>query len=697
MQVDDGASGSENSQDEEFLTRGPLHEAFAGPYEANATPSVVVEKDPPEPVNELAPDYRPEGNNVLWISGYWAWDEDRNDFLWVSGVWRKIPPGQRWIPGYWEKLHHGNRWVSGFWASDELAEVEYLRLPPQSLEQGASSPAPGADYFYVPGNWVFVSDDYQWQPGYWAKSQSDWVWSPSQYVWTPSGCVYHQGYWDYDVARRGVVFSPIYYNQPVYQSSNYAYRPQYIIDTGINLFVHLFVRPNNRQYYFGDYYGQQYSDSYQPWVTTYQQRQNYDPFYTYYQNRSRNQNTNVLSWINNQHQFFQTDPRYRPPQTIAAQQQFIQQNQRGSLPASMLRLATFGDSFDNILAQKNSPLKFQAVSHDEQQKWNQLQNPLRELSQNRRKLESQNRSAQTGTDLQSDSVTLRKDNESAEKTESDKSISNQLNSDRPQSGELDRLLNNKSKGMQDGNVKTKKSLPLPKREGITSGKSNLGSDDSPNNRDPSPILNGQPADKLNIEPTDNPIRKPLEQIDPAASGARERLSPSRKLNPQSMRPEDRQHWPSETIKKEKSPNDPPTSPEPNTTPKTRLNPNPSINPKPGTIPKPDVKSKPDLPKSSPNRVDSKPSTNAKNLMNERLRQLENMPRAQPNAPSRNIPNAKAPKGNTPTIPNPDRPRGNRLNAPKAPQVPGGTNKGPNPLKAPGEALKKSVDLGIPKL
>lgn len=33
----------------------------------------------------LPPDQKPEGDDVAWIPGYWAWDDERNDFLWVSG------------------------------------------------------------------------------------------------------------------------------------------------------------------------------------------------------------------------------------------------------------------------------------------------------------------------------------------------------------------------------------------------------------------------------------------------------------------------------------------------------------------------------------------------------------------------------------------------------------------------------------
>src|SRR5690606_11282322 len=132
----------------EYLTRGPLHEAFAEPYTADPLPAPVVTAQLPEPIEELPPEYRPEGDNVLWIPGYWAWDEEREDFLWVSGLWRELPPNQRWVPGYWAAVDGGHRWVSGFWASDQVAEVQYLPSPPESIESGPSSPPPAENHFY---------------------------------------------------------------------------------------------------------------------------------------------------------------------------------------------------------------------------------------------------------------------------------------------------------------------------------------------------------------------------------------------------------------------------------------------------------------------------------------------------------------------------------------------------------------------
>ena len=68
------------------------------------------------PIEEVPPDMKPEGENSVWIPGYWSWDDERQDFIWVSGVWRVPPPGYQWMPGYWQDVPgQGFQWVSGYW------------------------------------------------------------------------------------------------------------------------------------------------------------------------------------------------------------------------------------------------------------------------------------------------------------------------------------------------------------------------------------------------------------------------------------------------------------------------------------------------------------------------------------------------------------------------------------------------------
>lgn len=83
------------SDSAEVLTRGPVHEAFAGAVTYNPEAGIIVSGKPPELIDEIPPDQKPEGDNVAWIPGYWAWDEDQTDYLWISGIWRNLPPGRQ--------------------------------------------------------------------------------------------------------------------------------------------------------------------------------------------------------------------------------------------------------------------------------------------------------------------------------------------------------------------------------------------------------------------------------------------------------------------------------------------------------------------------------------------------------------------------------------------------------------------------
>src|SRR4051794_21590276 len=179
------AAGDPNANGMEILARGPVHEAYASSAEQPTGGGPVIAKAPPEAIEELPPDQKPEGDNVQWIPGYWAWDDETADFLWVSGCWRDVPPGTQWIPGHWQEVDGGWVWVSGFWASENLDEVQYLPPPPPSLDQGPTSPAPNANSFYTPGNWVYIDGRFFWRPGMWLAYQPNWVWQPAYYVWTP--------------------------------------------------------------------------------------------------------------------------------------------------------------------------------------------------------------------------------------------------------------------------------------------------------------------------------------------------------------------------------------------------------------------------------------------------------------------------------------------------------------------------------
>ncbi|MGE4004229.1 MAG: hypothetical protein AB7I48_28950, partial [Planctomycetaceae bacterium] len=283
------AGRTDPEEDFVVLESGPVHEAFAEPITLNAQPDIFVAKQPPEPVEELPPETRPQGDNIQWIPGYWSWVEEDSDFVWISGVWRDVPPGQQWVPGYWSDVEGGYRWTHGFWGPVSAGQLAYLPPPPESLDAGPVSPQPGDDYFYVPGCWVWHSARYAWRPGFWHPCQTNWVWSPARYCYTPRGYVFLNGYWDYPLARRGLLFAPVRFYRPVYGVAGYRYTPFYWINVS-RLTVGLFVSPRRSQYYYGNYYGPQFAAAgYYPWYQYHNRRFGYDPLFVYessYQRRS---------------------------------------------------------------------------------------------------------------------------------------------------------------------------------------------------------------------------------------------------------------------------------------------------------------------------------------------------------------------------------------------------------------------------
>src|SRR5262245_49060420 len=127
---------------EEVEARGPVHEAYAEPTATTPEPGPTATREPPRDVEEAPPEEKPEGDNVTWIPGYWAWDADATDFLWVSGCWRALPPGKTWVPGAWARVGSEWEWTRGYWAAAGQTEIDYLPTPPpQSLDNGPETQA----------------------------------------------------------------------------------------------------------------------------------------------------------------------------------------------------------------------------------------------------------------------------------------------------------------------------------------------------------------------------------------------------------------------------------------------------------------------------------------------------------------------------------------------------------------------------
>ena len=366
----------------QVLTRGPVHEAFAETISFDAEPGIVVPKRPPEPIEEVPPEQRPEGDNVAWIPGYSAWDDEREDFLWISGIWRDLPPGRQWIPGYWTDSETGFQWVSGYWADATQSEIQYLPEPPATVEVGPNIAAPSLDHNWLPGCWIWQQNRYAWRPGYWAPMQPDWDWVPAHYLWSPRGYVFVDGYHDYSVARRGVLFAPVYLNEGIYSRRGYSYSPATVIDLGL-FTAHLFSRPRYNHYYFGDYYDPNYANTgYYPLYSYGSRGDGYNPFYA----RQRWDNRQDSNWQRRIESDFVNRRDHedaRPPRTLAA---MIERNKNTAKSSD--KALDVAMSLENLTKRQDSEQRFQSLDTDERQAIVQRRQEVQNFRNERQKLEA---------------------------------------------------------------------------------------------------------------------------------------------------------------------------------------------------------------------------------------------------------------------------------------------------------------------
>ena len=364
----------------QVLTRGPVHEAFAETVTFDPKPGIVAPKAPPAQIEELPPEQKPEGANVAWISGYWGWDDDRNDFLWVSGIWRDLPPGRQWVSGYWGDSGQGYRWTAGYWADAKASDVGYLSEPPESREAGPNIDAPSADHSWIPGCWVWHQARYVWRPGSWVVMQPDWVWVPDYYVWTPRGYVFIDGYYDYSVARRGVLFAPVYFDPSAYSRPGFSYSPTTVINLAA-FTNHLFLRPSRNHYYFGDYYAANYRDAGFYPRFSFHNHNGYDPIYAH----DRWQHRRDRAWEHRQVADFRNlrdHEESRPPHTWAAQRELsiseVKSNDKSFVLAAPLA---------QLAESKDSPLRFQSLDKNERQELAQRGREVQKLRAERQERE----------------------------------------------------------------------------------------------------------------------------------------------------------------------------------------------------------------------------------------------------------------------------------------------------------------------
>src|SRR5579884_2806857 len=95
--------------------------------------------------------------------------------------------------------------------------------------------------------------------------QPNWVYHPASYHWTPAGYVFTEGYWDYPLQNRGLLFAPVAFTGNAWNQPGYLYTPSYVVSPS-TLLSALFARPLVGHYFFGNYYAPGYHQAgYVPW------------------------------------------------------------------------------------------------------------------------------------------------------------------------------------------------------------------------------------------------------------------------------------------------------------------------------------------------------------------------------------------------------------------------------------------------
>ena len=356
--------GEELPAGAEALTSGPVHEAFAMPVILETQAGVVALKPPPAMIAEVPPAQRPEGANVAWVPGYWAWDAARVDYIWVSGCWRVAPPGMYWVPGYWTPIAGGWEWVAGFWkVTEQTQEIEYLTAPPAPVEVSPPGPAPSPDVVWVPGCWYWDQGRYVQRHGYWLPPHTGWVWVPSHYSWSPHGYIFCGGHWDYDMDRRGVLFTPVYFPPAVVAQAGFVFSPSLCVDLGA-LKINLFTYPRYSHYYFGDCYDDaSLSIGIYPWFECERLHTWYDPVFVYERWNARKEGPAWETRERKDYDVRRADPAQRPPRTFSEQQVRM-----AKMPEVQRAHFQVAQPLKTFVAARTTPMKFEQINAVERQK-----------------------------------------------------------------------------------------------------------------------------------------------------------------------------------------------------------------------------------------------------------------------------------------------------------------------------------------
>ncbi len=165
----------------------------------------------------------------------------------------------------------------------------YVPQPPDSIDNGPSAPGSEETSLYVSGTWVYRSPRFVWRPGFWLGYRPGFIWSPARYFWTPRGYVFIDGYWDYCLEDRGLLFAPVWFHRPWWTTWGwgFGYQPWWTWCCGPDWpFFGLFVRPGWGHYYWGNFFAPRFAGlGFHPWYDF--GPRFHDPLFNYYRWNNR--------------------------------------------------------------------------------------------------------------------------------------------------------------------------------------------------------------------------------------------------------------------------------------------------------------------------------------------------------------------------------------------------------------------------
>ena len=255
----------------------------------------------------------------------------------------------------------------------------FLPKPPASLESGPVGNPPTANFTWIPGTWIFRHGRYVWLAGQWSPVHRGWVWVPARYVFTPAGYIFVDGYFDYELAQRGVLFAPVIFRRG-FVAPRFVFTPSVVLNTH-RLTEFLFVNSPCGCYCFGDYFGASHVQAgIFPWFAFHMSSLGYDPFFAF---SSWAHHTDI-GWherLVSDFRAFRDDARLRPPRTF---EDLVSRSR-----TSGERFESLAEPFSRFVTRTDpSSLRFERVSRDERGEIDRSLRRFREASSRRNEFET---------------------------------------------------------------------------------------------------------------------------------------------------------------------------------------------------------------------------------------------------------------------------------------------------------------------